>query len=214
MGKVQKAGEHQQSGSLRRAWRRYVADWRRRPLWRPGFRPKWWDFAASLGLVLVLAPFVLWAFWRGKSFEAHVLSAEAFLLGLPPALILLAVLWKSTGWSSRLLNRAMLQLTVILFLLIPLNIGGAIVEDASLRRTFRAGESVAAALESYRERHGRYPESLAEAASALGGPLPQPTIDREFGYSADEKGFSLSFGGGLFRWWIYQSQTGKWLMDD
>jgi hypothetical protein len=194
-------------------WREYCADWGRRPLLRPAFRPQRRDFRISLCLLAAVFPLWLLAAWKGYLLLEIVLTGFGLVFLVPAALALTGLLWKSTWESAQRLNRILVQVAFVATLTVLLDVAGLVIDRVSEETSFKRGAEVVSAVEDYSFRHGRLPESLGVVEEDQGWRLPQPTFGDGFEYSAATDGhtFTLCFSGsGLAEEWFYDSTARQW----
>lgn len=139
----------------------------------------------------VAHPFVTRLFWLGRGLGFATVSGYAVVWGLPAAIITLTILWKSPDPRAKAAARALLQLTIIIVMLVPLRIAGGMADHASYRQTLRNAVVVLQEIHSFREKRGRLPESLDELQQAADRPLPGPTYGGRFALEEVEGGFVL-----------------------
>jgi hypothetical protein len=210
MGENEKSDAPRRPGLLRRAWRRYVDDWRRKPLWRPGFRPKWWDYLFPGGAFLVALPFVIGFSWVGSVLGAVAVPGIILFFVSPLALVLLLAFWKARGPRWKTFQRTLLQVLLGALMCLPLAMIGGVTNSASIRASMRRGDEIVAALGEYRRNHWRYPKSLETLEESIGRSLPQPSIDDRFYYHGGWRSFNLGFHYPIMGSKTYDSRKGYW----
>lgn len=83
-----------------------------------------------------------------------------------------------------------------------------LVQDRAVLHAKAYPERVAPQLESYRQAHGNYPQSLDQLPAA-----PRlPRLLRDRAYSSDGRSYSFQFPspGGFIDVWVYSSETRSW----
>ncbi|MHC5057611.1 MAG: hypothetical protein ACYTKD_23295 [Planctomycetota bacterium] len=160
---------------------------------RPEFRPRWWEFAITFGLLALAYPLVTRVFWLGGGMAFATVSGYVVVCGLPVAITVLSILWKSPDPRAKAAARALLQLAIVIVMLVILRIAGGIAYHASIEQSRRNGLVVVQEIHSFRERHGRLPRSLEEVERSGDRKLPGPTFGGEFGYELQENGYLLQF---------------------
>jgi hypothetical protein len=109
---------------------------------------------------------------------------------LKQALLLQAVVWLGSGF--------------ILW-------AGDAGETFAFERTLRNARLVAAAVEEFRLRKGRYPRTLGEVEEDSGRALPRPVYAGDFGYGQEDGTFQLIFSRkarGYWQGWILDGRSG------
>ncbi len=168
---------------------------------RPEFRPRWWEFAITFGLLALTYPFVTRLFWVGRGMTIAVVSGYTVRIGLPTEIIALSILWKLDDRRARAGARALLQVTIATVMLVPLNISGGMAYRASVERSRMNGLAIVREILSFREKHGRLPESLDEIERSGRLELPKPTFGGDYDYELLDDGYILRLelpSGGTF----------------
>jgi hypothetical protein len=138
-----------------------------------------------------------------------LLIIVALLLSIPVT----ACAWWSCprGVWRRWLKQALL-LQAVGLLWSGLIVGaGPLSESLAFDRTLQNAHRVAAAVEEFHLRRGRYPHSLREVEEDAGRDLPRPVYAGEFGYGQDNGTFYLSFSRrarGYWQGWILDGRSG------
>ena len=185
-------------------------DLRGSPLWRPTFKPKWWDFLFPVGAFFLTLPLVIWHFWTsGFPVAAFIPLAVAFITGLLAAALLL-VFWRASGPGSKILQRTLLQVAMTGLVALLLVMTGMITHKASIRASMRRGDEIIAELTEYRKHHLRYTSSLEALQESVGRSLPRPSIDDAFYYRGGWRSFKLGFSYGILNGKLYDSRKGHW----
>src|SRR5262249_15291391 len=109
------------------------------------------------------------------------------------------------GVRRRWLNQALLLQVVSLLWSGIIVWAGQLSETFAFDRTLQNAHRVAAAVNKFHLRRGRYPHSLGEVEKDAGRDLPRPVFASTFGYRQENGTFYLIFsrkgrGGYLYGW--------------
>jgi hypothetical protein len=188
-------------------------------------RENGWLLALAAGVfVVLLSIFPLWSSWTASAFDGGRAAGLGYysqvllpLVGL--GLIVFAIIeWRAArrrvstnvpGLRRR--HVPMIAAGAWLVATIPV---GHLVMRASAAVSRERGDEVVAAIRAYREREGRWPESMDDVRKAATRPLPYPTFQGDWHVTrSGEERLQLEFLATRLwvnRVWVADVETGVW----
>jgi hypothetical protein len=180
---------------------------------RPDFRPRWWDFAITILIAAIAYPIVTRLFWLGKGATFEAASYYVLIFGLPTAVVVLNMYWRSPDARTKMRMRVLLQVAIMIVILVPLNQAGRKALRASIAQAQQNGRTALWEIRSFRKRYGSLPKSLAEIAPPDDDPLATPTFGEEFSYEVKGDEFILQLRLPTGKTLIYDSKRPRKLPD-
>jgi hypothetical protein len=160
---------------------------------------------------VVIVAGLLRGVWVGEAFAYVVMMLGVY--ALPALLFAFVILVLLRGRAANVAARVLLQAILCLVAGGALLLLGPWILEMSIEATQERGEQVVAEVEAYRQRHGRYPRSLASVEEDTGKSLPGPTLGSGFHYHVEGDSFTLYFSWGFGASRSYDRVAGEWTSD-